>query len=252
LLSCIFSGLFTAPGIENYLKSVPGGSSLDQPSSLYDQALRSHQDRQRQLLSRTSGGENPYRLHQELGDQMTKAATVVRHNDQLKAAYDAVCQLSERALHCSLSDSGNWTNQNLVFTRALVDMFPLAKTILLGALKRDECRGAHFKPQFARKGISAQEPAEQRRQAEHWCDEFEANNRRWLKSTIADWRGREPVLSYEEVDTSLIPPRPRLYGLVGAQLIEEVWKERTARRAAEGKDNGQKGELRATAAKATT
>ena len=32
--------------------------------------------------------------------------------------------------------------------RALEDMFPLAKTILKGALARDECRGAHYKPKF--------------------------------------------------------------------------------------------------------
>jgi succinate dehydrogenase / fumarate reductase flavoprotein subunit len=42
----------------------------------------------------------------------------------------------------------------------------------------------------------------------------------------------EPQLTYEEVDTSLIPPRPRLYGLVGAELIEEVWNERQAARQA--------------------
>jgi succinate dehydrogenase / fumarate reductase flavoprotein subunit len=35
-------------------------------------------------------------------------------------------------------------------------------------------------------------------------------------------------LAYEEVDTSLIPPRPRLYGLVGAEVIEQVWSERAA------------------------
>jgi succinate dehydrogenase / fumarate reductase flavoprotein subunit len=37
-----------------------------------------------------------------------------------------------------------------------------------------------------------------------------------------------PDLAYEEVDTSLIPPRPRLYGLVGAEAIEEVWNQRAA------------------------
>ncbi|MCE9552664.1 MAG: hypothetical protein K8T91_04705, partial [Planctomycetes bacterium] len=37
-------------------------------------------------------------------------------------------------------------------------------------------------------------------------------------------------LSFEDVDTSLIPPRPRLYGLVGAEIIEQVWKERQAGR----------------------
>ena len=80
-------------------------------------------------------------------------------------------------------------------------------------------------------GIDSTDPAEQRRLAEAWCDRFEANTRKWLKSTIAvlDADG-EPQLSYEEVDTSLIPPRPRLYGLVGAEMIEQVWKERQAAR----------------------
>ena len=50
-----------------------------------------------------------------------------------------------------------WTNQNVVFTKALVDMFPLAKVILRGALQRDECRGAHFKPDFARSGIESED-----------------------------------------------------------------------------------------------
>ncbi|MEM6655809.1 MAG: succinate dehydrogenase flavoprotein subunit, partial [Planctomycetota bacterium] len=56
---------------------------------------------------------------------------------------------------------------------------------------------------------------------------FEEKNRKFLKSTIATFDAEgEPTLSYEDVDTSLIPPRPRLYGLVGAEVIEEVWKER--------------------------
>jgi succinate dehydrogenase / fumarate reductase flavoprotein subunit len=76
-------------------------------------------------------------------------------------------------------------------------------------------------------GIESDDPAERRRQANAWCDAFEAKNKKWLKSTIATFdKSGEPTLSYEEVDTSLIPPRPRLYGLVGAEVIEEVWKER--------------------------
>ena len=69
-----------------------------------------------------------------------------------------------------------------------------------------------------------EDPAEHRRQAEQWCDEFEANNQKWLKSTIAVWNGaaEQPDISYEEVDTSIIPPRPRLYGLVGAEEIDDV------------------------------
>ena len=76
-------------------------------------------------------------------------------------------------------------------------------------------------------GIAATDPAGQRREAEQWCDRFEANTRRWLKSTIATHGADgDTHIRHEEIDTSLMPPRPRLYGLVGGELIEEVWKER--------------------------
>ncbi len=67
---------------------------------------------------------------------------------------------------------------------------------------------------------------ERRVQAVQWCDRFAENNRKWLKSTIATWKDDSVHLTYEDVDTSLIPPRPRLYGLVGAEMIEKVWGER--------------------------
>jgi succinate dehydrogenase / fumarate reductase flavoprotein subunit len=231
LLSCIFSGLIVAPGIANLLKGSKGAAA-DQPASLYETARKRCQDDHDHLLRRPAGGANPYLLHQELGAVMTKAATVVRHNDMLSEALTKVSELAERSARCSLSDTGNWTNQNVVFTKALRDMFPLAKAILLGALARDECRGAHFKPAFAAPGLDATDPADRRRQAEAWCDRFEASTRDWLKSTIATVDGERDVrIDYEEVDTSLIPPRPRLYGLAGADVIEEVWKGRQTARA---------------------
>jgi succinate dehydrogenase / fumarate reductase flavoprotein subunit len=228
LLSCTFSGLFVGPCIESHLKSLKGGSAGDQPASLFEHATKHHQARHDELLRRPGGKENPYLIHQELGDVMTRAATVVRYNNQLHDAYEKVCELHERAKRCSLSDTGQWTNQNVVFTKALLDMFPLAKTIVKGALQRDECRGAHYKPDFEMPHIKATDEDGKRKEAEAWCDRVEQNNRKWLKSTIAWWNEDEPNLSYEDVDTSLIPPRPRLYGVVGGDVIEQVWKERQA------------------------
>ncbi len=229
LLSCIFSGLFVAPGVQNLLESQPKAAA-ELPPSLFDTARRQHQQRHDDLLRQTTGTENPYLIHQELGDVMTGAATVVRRNDQLREACAKVDQLHERAGKCALSDTGNWTNQNVVFTKALQDMFPVAKAILKGALQRDECRGAHYKPDFALPSLTAEDPAGRRQEAVEWCEKFEKNLDKWLKSTIAVWDGNQPQITYEDVDTSLIPPRPRLYGLVGADVIEEVWKERQARR----------------------
>lgn len=233
LLSCIFDGLFAAPSVEQWLKSQKTAAA-ELPSSLFEQEQHRHQQIHQDLLKRTTGGENPYLLHQALGDIMTKAATVVRRNDQLREAVSTVDELAERAKHCALSDSGQWTNQNVVFTKALMDMFPMAKAIVQGALARDECRGAHFKPDFAMPSLSSTSPAERQAEAVAWCDRFEANNRKWLRSTIAGWNANrdQPELSYEDVDTSLIPPRPRLYGLVGAEVIEQVWKERAAGKSA--------------------
>jgi succinate dehydrogenase / fumarate reductase, flavoprotein subunit len=224
LLSCIFSGLFTAPCIENYIKSAKVAAS-DVPSKLYQDAVTAEEDRHRALL-KSAGGENPYLIHQELGDVMTRAATVVRHNAQLDEAYQTVDELHQRALRCSMSDTGSWTNQNVIFTKALQDMFPVAKAILKGARMRDECRGAHYKPDHSLPSIEATDPVGRRKEAEQWCDRFEENNRKFLKSSIADCTGNDPVITYEDVDTSSIAPRPRLYGLVGAEVIEQVWKER--------------------------
>lgn len=223
LLSCIFSGLFCASGVLN------GGRSGSDSSRLFSSAVKRQEDRHQAILSRPAGESNPYEIHNRLGDVMTRAATVVRRNDQLAEAYSEVGRLEALWRQCSLSDTGNWTNQNVVFCKAVGDMFPIAKLILKGALQRDECRGAHFKPEFAMPGIAATDPAEQRAEAEQWCDRFEANTRKWLKSSIGTHGADgEPVITYEDIDTTLIHPRPRLYGLVGGEVIEQVWKERQA------------------------
>jgi succinate dehydrogenase / fumarate reductase flavoprotein subunit len=225
LLSCIFDGLITGQGVATLLKS-HDSCAAEMPSSLFSGAEAMHREKHEELLNRPVGGENPYLIHQQLGDIMTRAATVVRRNDQLQQALDQVTELGGRAQQCSLSDTGNWTNQNVVFTKALMDMFPLAQLVLQGALRRDECRGAHFKPEFAMPSLTGTTHDERLVQAEKWCDRFDENNQRWLKSTIGEFKDGSVQLSYEEVDTSLIPPRPRLYGLVGAEVIEEVWKRR--------------------------
>jgi succinate dehydrogenase / fumarate reductase flavoprotein subunit len=228
LLSCIFSGLFCASGVIAGAKK----NTRDETSPDFVAAVKRQEERHQAILSRPVGDSNPYDIHRQLGDIMTRTATVVRRNEQLSQAYDEVCQLENAWEHCSLSDTGNWTNQNVVFTKSVGDMFPLAKLILKGALLRDECRGAHYKPDFSMPGIAATEPAEQKAEAERWCDRFEENTRKWLKSTIGvHGDDGHPVITYEDIDTTLIPPRPRLYGLVGGEVIEQVWKERSEKAA---------------------
>jgi succinate dehydrogenase / fumarate reductase flavoprotein subunit len=67
-------------------------------------------------------------------------------------------------------------------------MFELARVVTLGALRRDESRGAHYKPEFP-----------------------ERNDDAWLKTTVATWSETGPEFAYEDVDTSLIEPVARHY-----------------------------------------
>jgi succinate dehydrogenase / fumarate reductase flavoprotein subunit len=231
LLSCIFTGLMVGPGIENKLKQSKT-SAAELPPALIQRAVAAEKERHQQVLQRPASDQNPYQIHAELGDLMTRAATVVRRNEQLKASIDLVNELEERARVATVVDTGSWTNQNVIFTKALMDMFPLAKAILWGAWQRDECRGAHFKPDFAMPSLQADSREGRLQEAEQWCDRFEANTDKWLKSTIATYVDGQPKLTYEEIDTSSIPPRPRLYGLVGAEEIEIVWKRRAKEKAA--------------------
>lgn len=230
LLSCIFSGLIVAPSIESYMVGRKGAkAATDASSALFEGAVKRHKTDYDKLI-RNEGTENPYKIHAELGDTMTRNVTVVRYNKAITETLSKIDDLTERYKRVSLSDKANWTNQNLSFTRALGDMLLLAKIIAQGALQRDECRGAHYKPDFEIPGPKAENPADLRREAEAWCDAFQKNIDKWLKTTVATYDGKGGfTLSYEAVDTSAIPPRPRTYGLKGAEIIEEVWKERIAR-----------------------
>ncbi len=186
LLSCLTSGQVAGPGIVNYVKHLKK-SVDDLPSSLFESALKEQTAKYEKLASST-GTENPYKIHEELGDTMTENVTVVRYNDRLKATDAKIQELIERVEHVSIADSSNWTNQLIPFTRQLKNMLHLSRAITLGALARDESRGAHYKPDFPKR-----------------------DDEKYLKSTIAEWTADGPRLSYEAVDTSLIKPRLRNY-----------------------------------------
>ncbi|TWT45501.1 Fumarate reductase flavoprotein subunit [Phycisphaerae bacterium RAS1] len=224
LLSCIFAGLICGPALRSHLKNLPAGGVDKLPASFFEQQVGRHRQSLDALLSR-QGTENPYRIHRELGELMTRNVTVVRHNAELQSTLDEVAKLHDRWQRSALSDRSNWTNQNLSFTRALGDMLLLARVIVLGALRRDECRGAHYKPQFEIAAPTASEPTELKRQAQEWCARYHQQNESWLKTTLARHTPDGPVLSYEPVECNLIPPRPRTYGVKGAEIIERIWNE---------------------------
>jgi succinate dehydrogenase / fumarate reductase flavoprotein subunit len=123
-----------------------------------------------------------------MGKTMTDNVTVVRYNNKLKETDNKLLELMDRYKRISINDSNLWATMALPHARHLDNMLELARVITLGALNRNESRGAHYKPEFP-----------------------ERDDEHFLKTTIAEYSGEGPVISYEPVDVSLIPPRKRDY-----------------------------------------
>jgi succinate dehydrogenase / fumarate reductase flavoprotein subunit len=186
LLSAIYGGMVAGPKCVDYIKKnkikTPTG---DEPAFQSEKKL---QEEKWAMILNMKGKENPYLLHKELGDIMTKNVTVIRYNDKLADTDKKLQELLKRWNDISMIDGVNWSNQTGMFIRQLKNMIELARVMTLGALNRNESRGGHYKPDYP-----------------------ERNDENWLKTTIAAWAADGPQLSYEPVDVSLIPPRARRY-----------------------------------------
>ncbi len=190
LLSCIYGGMVAGPNAVKWAKGLKK-SANDLPDTLFDQYRRKEEEKFEAIL-RMDGNENPYQLHRELGKVMTDNVTVVRYNDRLKKTDEKIQELMERYKNIGLADKSRWQNQTAQFTRHLWNMLELARVITIGALLRNESRGAHYKPEFPKR-----------------------DDENFLKTTKARWTPDGPEITYEDVDISLIPPRERNYGKKG-------------------------------------
>lgn len=186
LVSAIYGGMVAGPKAVEYIKGLKK-SVQDISSTVFDGFHKKQTDKYESLLAMT-GTENAYVIHKELGEWMTANMTVVRENSKLTATIGKIKELKERYGRINMSDTSRWNNQGVAFTRQLWNMLELSEAMTLGALLRNESRGAHYKPEFPKR-----------------------NDEEFLKTTKATWTADGPQISYEAVDVSLIPPRVRDY-----------------------------------------
>ena len=226
LLSCIYTGLMMSPGVINYVNNVPE-SVEDVAENVFADATRQWQEKFSEIKG-MSGKENPYALHREMAEEMISNVLIVRDNPKLKSTLDKIDEFESRWKNIKCVDTTDWSNPVPSFINQLWNMIQLSKIITKGALLRDEFRGSHYKPEFDLNQPSDFKPEtylefEKQKEAgivkenafepEHlaYMKRFSVNNKKWLKTTIATYKEGRPEISYEEVDTSLIAPRPRKY-----------------------------------------
>jgi len=188
LMSCIYGGFVAGPHAVRYAHNII--KSGHHPAQHVYESEKKRQEEINHRLMNNDGTENPFLLWRELGDIMTKNCTVIRYNKNLQETDVKLVELIERYARVNLSDRSMWANTSFVFARQLYNMLQLARVIVQGAAMRDESRGAHYKPDFP-----------------------ERDDANWLKTTKAYFAADadEPRFEFEQVDTSLIKPRPRRY-----------------------------------------
>lgn len=186
LLSCIFGGLTVGKEVPRYLDSL---ISNEVPPAIFDEAVKEELAFKEDLLAR-NGGENVFKLHDELADYLVANVTVKRNNKDLAFTLDKIKEFEERYNKITLDDRSQFANQTFMFAHQFQAMLDISKIITKGALLRNESRGAHFKEDFPHR-----------------------DDKNWLKTTIAEYdpNQEEPVISYSPVDIRYFEPGVRDY-----------------------------------------
>ncbi len=186
LVSCIYGGFVAGPNAVKYAKGLQGDANAERSQEME----RRRQEGINAGLMSSTGSENPFKLWRELGELMTKNATVIRYNKALDESDSILVDMLARYKNINLSDKSAWANSSFAFTRQLENMLHLSRVIVQGARMRDESRGSHYKPDFPTR-----------------------NDADFLKTTKAGYDAMKnaPKFEWEAVDTSLVPPRERKY-----------------------------------------
>ncbi len=185
LLSAIHSGTVVAPSALKYIEHAAMISDYEQ-NNIENKAVSLQESEYRELLKK-NGSENKYEIYEQMGKIMTDYVGVIRNNKDLQKADNELKALILRFENISVSND-DYSNSDVLFARRLRNMLDLARIITVSALNRNESRGAHFKVGFETR-----------------------NDEDFLKTTVAKFDGQNPVISFEDVDTSHIKPRSRKY-----------------------------------------
>jgi succinate dehydrogenase/fumarate reductase flavoprotein subunit len=140
------------------------------------------------LLSRPDDGERMADLRVEMGVAMNSGVGVFRDKEGIAAALAKVRELKERWKTVPVGNKGGVFNMELLSVIELGFMLDLAEVIALGALNREESRGAHSRRDFP-----------------------ERDDQSWLKHTLAYHAADGPKLDYGPVTITRWQPERRVY-----------------------------------------
>jgi succinate dehydrogenase / fumarate reductase flavoprotein subunit len=145
-------------------------------------------------LFKMNGKEKVASIRYDLQDSMMKRCGVFRNGKDLAEQLEYVRELQIRYKNISIDDKGEKFNSDLMEAVELGHLLDFAEVIVLGALERKECRGAHHRKDFEKDGKGIRDDVN------------------WLKHTLAfrDADGKIR-LDYKPVVITTMQPKERKY-----------------------------------------
>jgi len=183
LLEAIVFGKLGAIAIDDDLKKTNG-----KPDSLeVEKAKKKVEEKIYRLGS--SKGEKPFRILDDLRKTMSTYVGIFRTKEGLEEGLNRIMELKKRAENMGVTSPNLFMNYELISALELEYMIDICHLITLGALLREESRGAHFRRDFPMR-----------------------DDRKWLKHTMARiGKNGEPEISYKDVVITKYEPTERKY-----------------------------------------
>ncbi|WP_423998682.1 FAD-binding protein [Haloarcula salina] len=161
-----------------------------EPQSVLENAVEHERRRVEELLE--SDGINHAEVRADVQQTMTGNVNVFREEDGLKEALRDIREARKEYENVAVEDPSRTYNTDLIHTIETRNILDVAEAITLGALAREEFRGAHWR-------------------AEHQ----ERKDDEWIKHTMLAWNEGTPELYYKPVilegDEQTYEPKERSY-----------------------------------------
>lgn len=184
LLEAVVFGKIAGQSASKYIL---GSTEVKSPDKQMQAEALEFQKKEEGLINKTSG-ENVFLLLNQLKILMSEKGGVFRNKDHLTEALQEIAVLREKFQNVYIHGSCLRYCQEFITLVEFDSMLDIAEVIILGALKREETRGSHFRIDFP-----------QRRDEE------------WLKHTLASFRDHHPQLDYRDVKIDKYQPKERTY-----------------------------------------
>jgi succinate dehydrogenase / fumarate reductase flavoprotein subunit len=166
---------------------VAGKKDQKQGDAAIMKCLRETKARIEELLSR-NGPENHADIRAEMKETMIIKVGIFRDKKLMEEALVKIRELKERHKKITIQNKGKVYNVDLIRAYELGGMLDVAEAIVVGALKREESRGAHSRLDFK-----------------------ERDDAKFLKHTIATYSDAGPVITYSSVTLGKYKPEARRY-----------------------------------------